>query len=102
MSLSDTPNPLVVENFIGGSFVKSSKYLDSFDPSTGEVWAQIPDSDLTEVDDAVQHARNAFPMYAISIIFFMYYTKYYPYIFKNTFDFKVVKDNSSRESQNTY
>jgi hypothetical protein len=32
----------------------------------------------------------------------MYYTKYYPYIFKNTFDFKVVKDNSSRESQNTY
>ncbi|XP_046440765.1 2-aminomuconic semialdehyde dehydrogenase-like isoform X2 [Daphnia pulex] len=64
MSLSDTPNPLVVENFIGGSFVKSSKYLDSFDPSTGEVWAQIPDSDPTEVDDAVQHARNAFPMWS--------------------------------------
>nr|CAH0112079.1 unnamed protein product [Daphnia galeata] len=64
MSLSDTLKPLVIENFIGGSFVKSSKYLDSFDPSTGEIWAQIPDSDPTDVDDAVQHARNAFPMWS--------------------------------------
>lgn len=60
--LSDNPNPLVVNNFIGGNFVKSSKYLDSYDPSTGEVWAQIPDSDSDEVDEAVRHAKNAFPM----------------------------------------
>ncbi|KZS20768.1 Aldehyde dehydrogenase family 8 member A1 [Daphnia magna] len=62
--LSDNPNPLVVNNFIGGNFVKSSKYLDSYDPSTGEVWAQIPDSDSDEVDEAVRHAKNAFPMWS--------------------------------------
>jgi acyl-CoA reductase-like NAD-dependent aldehyde dehydrogenase len=71
MSLSDTLKPLVIENFIGGSFVKSSKYLDSFDPSTGEIWAQIPDSDPTDVDDAVQHARNAFPMCVIEIMYYL-------------------------------
>ena len=55
-------NPLVIENFIGGNFVKTENYLDSFDPSTGEIWAQIPDSDQQEVDEAVSAARNAFPL----------------------------------------
>ncbi|KAH3881785.1 2-aminomuconic semialdehyde dehydrogenase-like [Dreissena polymorpha] len=49
-----------VQNFINGEFVESAKYLDSFDPSTGEVWAKIPDSDQMDVDNAVMAARNAF------------------------------------------
>ncbi|XP_064597129.1 2-aminomuconic semialdehyde dehydrogenase-like [Liolophura sinensis] len=52
---------VVVENFIGGEFVKCDRLLDSFDPSTGEVWAKIPDSGSGEVDDAIRAAKDAFP-----------------------------------------
>ena len=54
---------LVIENFIGGKFVKSDKHLDSFNPANGEVWARIPDSGIAEVDAAVESARNAFAKY---------------------------------------
>lgn len=50
-----------VQNFIGGKFFESKKYLDSFDPSTGEVWAKIPDSNPEDVENAVQAAKNGFP-----------------------------------------
>ena len=33
-------------------------------PTTGEVWAQIPASDASDVDDAVTAARRAFPEWA--------------------------------------
>ncbi|WAR26725.1 AL8A1-like protein [Mya arenaria] len=49
-----------VQNFIDGKFVGTEKYLDSFDPSTGEVWAKIPDSGQTDVDTAVKVAKSAF------------------------------------------
>jgi len=49
-----------VQNFINGQFVESEKYLDSFDPSTGEVWAKIPDSSEAEVNTAVSVAKTAF------------------------------------------
>ncbi|XP_045165226.2 2-aminomuconic semialdehyde dehydrogenase-like [Mercenaria mercenaria] len=50
-----------VQNFINGKFCDSEKYLDSFDPSTGEVWAKIPDSTVVNVEAAVSAAKNAFP-----------------------------------------
>lgn len=65
---NEKQTPLLIENFIGGDFVQTSNYLDSFDPSTGEVWAKIPDSELKEVDDAVAAARKAFPEYSESIV----------------------------------
>ena len=51
------------ENFIAGEFkaAASGKYLDSYEPSTGKVWAQIPDSDSADVDKAVKAAQEAFP-----------------------------------------
>ena len=52
---------LMVENFIGGKFTQAEEYVDSFDPSIGEVWARIPDSGHSEVNDAVCAAKNAFP-----------------------------------------
>lgn len=52
-----------VENYIDGKLVKCDKYLDSFDPSTGEVWAKIPDSGEAEVNRAVQAAKTAFTKY---------------------------------------
>ncbi|KAK7461553.1 hypothetical protein BaRGS_00038699 [Batillaria attramentaria] len=51
---------LMVRNFIGGQFVDANSYLDSFDPSTGEVWAKVPDSGQAEVDAAVDAANKAF------------------------------------------
>ncbi|XP_038051835.1 2-aminomuconic semialdehyde dehydrogenase-like [Patiria miniata] len=52
---------IVVENFIGGEFLRTESYLDSYDPSTGEVWARIPDSGEAEIERAVQAAKSAFP-----------------------------------------
>ena len=51
---------LVAENFINGEFQASKAYLDSYEPGNGQVWAQIPDSDPEDVDQAVQAAKTAF------------------------------------------
>ena len=51
---------LKVENFIDGQFEATKDYLDSYEPGTGQVWAQIPDSDDQDVDKAVQAAKKAF------------------------------------------
>lgn len=49
-----------LQNFINGEFLDCEKYLDSFDPSTGEVWAKVPDSSAADVDLAVKAAKDAF------------------------------------------
>ena len=42
---------LEITNYIGGELVApaSGDYLDNFDPSTGEVYSLIPDSDDRDV-----------------------------------------------------
>ncbi|KAH0622320.1 hypothetical protein JD844_024513 [Phrynosoma platyrhinos] len=52
---------LVLENYIGGQFVPSSFYLDSYDPSTGEAYCKVPDSGQEEIEAAVKAAQSAFP-----------------------------------------
>jgi len=51
-----------VENFIDGEFHRAAddRRLDSFDPSTGRVWATVPDSDVSDVERAVGAAQKAF------------------------------------------
>ena len=39
---------------------KSDMWLDNFEPATGEVYSQVPDSNESDVDFAVEAARNAF------------------------------------------
>ena len=53
-------------NFIDGAFAapRSGAYLDDVNPATGEVIAQIPDSDVSDVDAAVQAAKRAFPAWS--------------------------------------
>lgn len=53
----------LIENYIGGELVQpaSGEYLDNFDPSIGEVYSQIPDSDDRDVHLAVEAAMVAFP-----------------------------------------
>lgn len=40
---------LVLENFIGGKFVPCSSHIDSYNPSTGDVYCRVPDSGKEEV-----------------------------------------------------
>ncbi|KAG2467066.1 2-aminomuconic semialdehyde dehydrogenase isoform X1 [Polypterus senegalus] len=55
---------LVLENYIGGTFVPCSRLIDSYDPSTGEVYCKVPDSEGAEVEAAVQAAKAAFPVWS--------------------------------------
>ena len=50
-----------IENFINGELLppKSAKYLDNFEPATGKIYNQIPDSDATDVENAVKAAEKA-------------------------------------------
>ena len=48
------------ENYVDGEFLPATKFLYSYDPSVGEVWAKIPDSSAKDVDTAVQAAKVAF------------------------------------------
>jgi malonate-semialdehyde dehydrogenase (acetylating) / methylmalonate-semialdehyde dehydrogenase len=52
--------------FAGGEFKESrtAKYMNCYDPSTGEVIALAPQCTPAEVEEAVIAARNAFPAWA--------------------------------------
>ena len=54
---------LKIENYINGDLCKpiSNLYLDNFNPSTGEVYSLIPDSNRDDVNLAVEAAKKAFP-----------------------------------------
>jgi aminomuconate-semialdehyde/2-hydroxymuconate-6-semialdehyde dehydrogenase len=55
-----------IQNYINGTFQEpnSGSYLDNFNPATGEVYSLIPDSDATDVAQAVAAAKAAFPMWS--------------------------------------
>uniref|UniRef100_A0A914WLT9 Aldehyde dehydrogenase domain-containing protein n=1 Tax=Plectus sambesii TaxID=2011161 RepID=A0A914WLT9_9BILA len=53
-------SPFAIENFINGRFVPTERVIDSVDPSTGQVWAHVPDSDAVQVNQAVEAADKAF------------------------------------------
>jgi len=46
---------LVLENFIAGKFVPCSSYIDSYNPSTGDVYCRVPDSGKEEVSTIQVH-----------------------------------------------
>ncbi|XP_044532968.1 2-aminomuconic semialdehyde dehydrogenase isoform X2 [Gracilinanus agilis] len=52
---------LELENFIAGKFIPCNSHIDSYDPSTGEVYCKVPDSGKEEIEAAVMAAREAFP-----------------------------------------
>jgi malonate-semialdehyde dehydrogenase (acetylating) / methylmalonate-semialdehyde dehydrogenase len=53
-------------HFIGGKAVagKSGRFADVFTPATGEVIARVPLANATELDAAVQSAKQAFPSWS--------------------------------------
>ncbi|XP_026174978.1 2-aminomuconic semialdehyde dehydrogenase [Mastacembelus armatus] len=61
LKTSEQHSYLVLENYIGGKFVPCQTHIDSYDPSTGEVYCKVPDSGREEVEAAVAAAKEAFP-----------------------------------------
>ena len=53
-----------IENFINGEFISKEISLDVFDPSRGLIYAKAPDSDIKEVELAVEAAEKAFPIWS--------------------------------------
>ncbi|MFN0135100.1 MAG: aldehyde dehydrogenase [Phycisphaerae bacterium] len=57
---------LTIANFINGEFVGpvAGRMIDDIDPSTGAVFACVPDSDADDVNHAVAAAKAAFPKWS--------------------------------------
>lgn len=55
-----------IKNYINGELraPKSGKYLDNFEPATGLVYAKIPESDEADINDAIEAAAEAFPIWS--------------------------------------
>ncbi len=57
---------IYLENFVNGNFQKPAlgKYIDNYEPATGEIYAQIPNSTEEDVNEAVTFAEKAFPVWS--------------------------------------
>ena len=57
---------LKIENYINGELHApiSGNYIDNYNPSKGEVYSLIPNSDEKDVENAVQAAKKAFPSWS--------------------------------------
>jgi len=57
---------IIIHNYINGELKEplSGKYLDVFNPSTGKVYAQLPDSDNEDIEEAIHAADLAFPSWS--------------------------------------
>ena len=62
-------SPIRLSNFVGGDFVAciesdNTTWIDSLDPRTGSVIAQVPCSQPKDVEAAILAAQNAFPAWS--------------------------------------
>ncbi|KAJ5890983.1 uncharacterized protein N7473_007211 [Penicillium subrubescens] len=65
--LASLTTPIRLQNFIEGDYseyAEPTDRIDSFNPRTGELLAQIPRSALSDVDRAVDAASRAFPTWS--------------------------------------
>jgi len=55
-----------LKNFINGEFINpiANNWIDNYNPSNGEVYGQIPDSTLEDVEKAYQSAKSAFKLWS--------------------------------------
>ena len=52
-----------IKNYIGGEWVATAggKFLDNYNPATGEVYSHVPDSDSEDVAAAVSACEKVLP-----------------------------------------
>jgi len=64
----DLTAPAQISNYIAGHLVKpvNGNYMANTNPATGAVYSETPDSDSTDVDEAVGAARAAFPLWSVT------------------------------------
>jgi len=57
--------PQAIQNYIGGEFMapRGQQYLDVMNPATGDIYSQVPDSQVEDVDLAVAAAAKAWPQW---------------------------------------
>lgn len=57
-----------LQNYINGRLLApaSGNYIDNYQPATGKVYSLIPDSDVTDVQMAVDAAKAAFPLWSVT------------------------------------
>lgn len=55
-----------IKNYINGAFLSpvTDRWIDNYNPSTGEVYGQLPNSDAEDVGIAYQAAAKAFPSWS--------------------------------------
>lgn len=55
-----------IYNYINGAMVEpvSRTYIDNYEPATGQVYSQIPDSDERDIEVATAAAKAAFPAWS--------------------------------------
>lgn len=55
-----------IQNYINGALVapSSNQYIDNYEPATGQVYAQIPNSTNEDISQAVKAAEKAFPIWS--------------------------------------
>lgn len=56
----------LLQNFINGEYTQpiDKQYIDNFEPATGNVYSQIPNSNDKDVEIAVKAAQEAFPIWS--------------------------------------
>lgn len=57
---------MTIQNYINGEFVNPihNKWLDNYNPATGEIYAQIPNSSSDDIENAINFAEKAFPKWS--------------------------------------
>ena len=60
--------PYHLENYIGGNLIGplSGNFIDNFNPATGEIVGQIPESNEKDINIAVEAAKKAFSAWSVS------------------------------------
>ena len=55
-----------LRNYVNGKYVDpiSNEYIDNFEPATGKVYSLIPNSNEEDVNQAVEAAEKAFPIWS--------------------------------------
>lgn len=57
-----------IKNYINGKYQPAiaNGWVDNYNPSTGEVYGQVPDSTMQDVEKAYQAAEAAFPSWSVT------------------------------------